>query len=391
MDTAGPSNAAQPPAADEVADLAGVDVGFETLEAQAAAGDAKSLLAGLAQRLRDEKRYHELFDALLLATRHRLGLPIVLTAPLDDLPESERNQVETAYLDACREIGLLLLGEGDVRSAWHYLRPLGDKSLVARQLERLEPNEENLEDIIEIALHQAVAPSLGFRLVLEHFGVCNAITAFDSSIAGLRRADRQAPAAMLVRRLHADLLESLAADIRRREQSQVAETSIPRLLEDREWLFLNNNYHIDTTHLAAVVRFARAIDDPATLRLAVELTEYGRRLARQFQFVGDEPFVDAYATHALFFGASLASESRKRWRFSKNGPPKSARKSPWSRKFTSVCWIGLAAMPKRSPPPRNFRPARCAAGAKRPHCLSFRGSPMIIAICSPAPASATTR
>ena len=86
---------------------------------------------------------------------------------------------------------------------------------------------------------------------------------------------------------------------------------MPALLEDREWLFLNNNYHLDTTHLAATVRFARALDAAEPLRLALELTEYGRRLSAQFQYPGDPPFTNVYPSHAIFFRALLAKMSTK--------------------------------------------------------------------------------
>ncbi len=76
-------------------------------------------------------------------------------------------------------------------------------------------------------------------------------------------------------------------------------------MENREALFADNNYHVDTTHLAAVVRFARLLEDPPLLELAYDLTEYGRRLGAQFQYAGEEPFTDVYASHGLFFAAQL--------------------------------------------------------------------------------------
>ena len=76
-------------------------------------------------------------------------------------------------------------------------------------------------------------------------------------------------------------------------------------MADREWLFQDNAYHIDTTHLASTVRIARVLADPADLRLALDLTEYGRRLSQQFQYQGDEPFVETYPSHALYFQALL--------------------------------------------------------------------------------------
>src|SRR5262245_17778224 len=103
---------------------------FDQLESRLTARGAQGVLEELARHLTEERKYHELFDVLLMRSRHALGLPVVLTTPLDDLSEPVRSQVETAYLDSCREVGAHLLGEGKLREAWMYLRPLGDKQLV---------------------------------------------------------------------------------------------------------------------------------------------------------------------------------------------------------------------------------------------------------------------
>jgi hypothetical protein len=95
------------------------------------------------------------------------------------------------------------------------------------------------------------------------------------------------------------------ADIARHEGGEPKEATLAELVADRDWLFGENNYHTDTTHLAATVRFARLIEERPLLELAYDLTEYGRRLSSQFQFVGEEPFVDVYPAHRLFFGAQL--------------------------------------------------------------------------------------
>ena len=76
-------------------------------------------------------------------------------------------------------------------------------------------------------------------------------------------------------------------------------------MADRDWLLQEGQYHIDTTHLASTTRITRILEDEASLRLALDLTEYGRRLHSQFQFNGDEPFVEIYPSHALFFQALL--------------------------------------------------------------------------------------
>jgi hypothetical protein len=113
---------------------------------------------------------------------------------------------------------------------------------------------------------------------------------------------------MLVRHLHGDLFGSLVADITRQQGAKPRETTIAALVADRDWLFDNDNYHIDTTHLSSVVRFALLVDDPDVLRLALELTAYGERLAPQFRFPGNEPFTDLYPSAALFIEGLLGTK-----------------------------------------------------------------------------------
>jgi hypothetical protein len=56
------------------------------------------------------------------------------------------------------------------------------------------------------------------------------------------------------------------------------------------------------------MRFALLIEDREALRLAVDMTEYGRRLSAQFQYPGDGPFADTYPASALFFRAQLGED-----------------------------------------------------------------------------------
>jgi hypothetical protein len=179
---------------------------------------------------------------------------------------------------------------------------------VAAALESLTPDEETTEQIIEIALHEGVNPRLGFELVLNTYGVCNAISMFDAQMHNRPLKDRQQVAGLLVRYLHAELFRSLSEEITRKQGKPPQETTIEGLVADRDWLMDENNYHIDTSHLNAVVRFALVIEEPADLRLAVDLTEYGRRLSSLFQYAGQEPFTDSYPAHGLFFRALLGEQ-----------------------------------------------------------------------------------
>ena len=279
---------------------------FDELESTLSCGGVEPALERLADFFRAQGRYHELFDARLMQARHALGLPIVSTTPLDDHAEPERSQLENAYLDACREVGRLLLDQGKVREAWVYLRPTGESAVVAEALQKIEPSDENLSDLIGVALHEGVAPALGYGLILSHYGTCNAITTFDAELGRFRRPDQQAAAAMLLKQLHSDLKENVRAHIKQHEGADPpAAATLDELVAGRDWLFEGGNYHTDTTHLSSAVRIARILEEPALVRLAWELTEYGRRLDKQYQFAGDEPFADVYPAHGFFFAAQI--------------------------------------------------------------------------------------
>jgi tetratricopeptide (TPR) repeat protein len=88
-------------------------------------------------------------------------------------------------------------------------------------------------------------------------------------------------------------------------------TTLRELIAGRDWLFADNNYHIDVSHLHATVRFARALPvESPELALALDLTEYGSHLSPQFQYAGDPPFDDFYPAHREFF-RFLANDGRE--------------------------------------------------------------------------------
>lgn len=286
---------------------------FEQLETTLAAQGAGPMLAQLADQLSAEKRFHELFDARLLAARHDLNLPPILSGSLDDLPEAERTRLEERYVEACREVGNLLLAEGQVREAWMYLRPTGDRASVADALARLAEADDlserqQVEPLVEVALHEGVHPELGYRLVLDHYGTCNAITMLEGMLHERPRPQQQALVGILIRRVYRDLLENVRADIERRGASTPATASLAELLAGRDDLLADDNYHLDTSHLHATVRFARLVEDRESIELAWQLTEYGRRLASLYQYAGEPPFEDSYVAHGRFYGAQLGRD-----------------------------------------------------------------------------------
>ncbi len=284
-------------------------------ELESAAGDVDAVFDRLTKSLAESGKLHELFDARLMQCRQRLGLALDRRGALDELPEPLRSETEEAYLAACREVGQLMLEAGKFREAWMYLRPTGDKQPIREALGRAIPEEDNIEELIEVALHEGVSPRRGIAWMLAHYGTCNSITTFEGLASNLAREDQETCAAVLVRHLHGELCENVRSHIERQEEQPPTEASLTEMIANRPWLFQNESYHIDTSHLGATVRFARLLTDVETLRLALDLTEYGRRLARVHQYPGEEPFVDVFPSHRLLFSATLGERIDEAVRF----------------------------------------------------------------------------
>ncbi len=278
---------------------------YEELEATYAKQGVEATLDRLIAELRTKKSYHELFEALKMRVRRTLKLPILYSESGEQLSAADRNQLEEGLISACREVGTLLIKEGRLREGWIYLRPVGDRAEAQALLSKIEVDEDNVEDLIDILLREGVDPARGFELLLKNYGTCNAITNFDGEMARHDKAAQRAAASLLVHTLHRDVLANVQADIARQQTGHPTETTLEALVADRDWLFLENSYHIDTTHLASTVRAARLLEKPEDLRLALDLAYYGRHLSKQFQYPGDEPFADQYPAAALWFQAQL--------------------------------------------------------------------------------------
>jgi hypothetical protein len=281
---------------------------FEEVSSQFERHGAPAALERLSAELAAAGRYRELFTARQMQVRQRLGLPLVDHGQLRDIEEPLRSRLEDGYVEACREVGALFLAEGRLRDAWPYLNVVGDKAAVRAAIERLDVSDQNASEVIEIALYEGVWPVRGVELVLKHNGTCNTITTLDGTLHAMTPADRSAAVGLLLRRIHADLLANVKYDIARQQGAEPAETTLAGLVADRDWLFTGDAYHLDTSHLSAAVRLAKVVTDPADLALAVDLTEYGRRLAPQYQFQAEPPFTDFYPSHGLYLRALLGQD-----------------------------------------------------------------------------------
>ena len=258
---------------------------------------------------RDDPR--SLLDALLLKARFDLGLPAVQPASLADLPDPLRTSYEDRYVVAIRRVGARLLDRGDIVGAWPYFRAIGEKEPIVAALDRFEPGDgdASVGHVVEVAFTQGVHPLRGFTLILDHFGVCSAITSFE----GLPPDEtlRVRCASLLTARLHEHLVASLRAEIERRGQPMPAEgTSVADLIHDRDWLFFDDAYHLDVSHLGSVVRVSPILEDRDALARALDLAEYGRKLSDRHKYEGEPPFDRLYEDHAIYLRA-LLDESRQ--------------------------------------------------------------------------------
>ncbi len=281
---------------------------FLQIRGSTTAGDPEGAIDLLISHLEQAQQYHELFEALKMRLRLQLGLPAAQAEHEEKLDEEGESRLEKGLLEACQKVGELLLATGRIREGWMYMRPLGDRELAARALSAVEPTDENVDELLEVLLHEGVDIARGYALALQRLGTCNSITLFESALAARPRADQQLAAGLLVRHLHRELLENLRRDITEREGSEPRESSIADMLEARPDLLRDGTYHLDTSHIASTVRFARVLDDREDLALALDIATYGLELHPQYQYPGEEPFLDLYPASVAFFRALLGRQ-----------------------------------------------------------------------------------
>ena len=282
---------------------------FDAFDRMLRTAGSDAALEWLVGALEERGEFRALLDALLLKARHELGLPLIQVGSLSELPEPARSKYEDRYVEAIRAVGNRLLSVGDIPGAWPYFRAIAEREPVAAALEEyaLAEGDDQIGAIVDVAFNQGAHPRKGFELILEHYGACSAITSFDHLPPD--ESVRVPCAERLLRHIHEQLTASLRADIARRGQPQPPDgTSIAGLIAGRDWLFEDDAYHIDTSHLASTVRIAPILTSAESLALAVELTDYGRRLSERHRYDGEPPFERTYEDHAVYLRALLGQE-----------------------------------------------------------------------------------
>jgi len=260
-------------------------------------------LERLCATLRERGDYTGLFYAMLMTKRHELGLDPVPTGPASDIPAEKQAAFEDAIRAAARTAGRLYLDAGDVAHAWPFFRMIGEPGPVRDALDAVSlDGVDNLEPLVNIAYYEGVHPTRGFDWILERYGLCSAITTLGSQELPAAPTVRDHVVGRVVQTLYHELRERLAAEIERRMGVLPKEADLPvgtpgvvrRLMAGRDYLFEEEAYHIDTSHLSSTVQLAMHLDGGPALELARELAEYGAKLKGRWSHPGDPPFEDLY-------------------------------------------------------------------------------------------------
>jgi hypothetical protein len=299
-------------AADTIATETDPAIEARTAELEAVLKSAGPAAAAdeLIRAAREELRPRALLDALLLKARLELGMT-PSGMPADQLSDELKTTYEDRYVDALRTVGRLLLEKGDIPAAWPYFRVIGEKDEIRAAIEAFDPadaDEHAFGAVIDVAFQQQVHPLKGFAWILDRYGICSAISSFEALPAD--DAVRSEAAALLTKALYAQLQYALASEIERREEKRPEDTAtVAAMLEGRSWIYDDDAYAIDVSHLSSVVRLSPLLKSNECIALALELATYGAGLSDRFRYDGLPPFEDVYADHSIYLKALLGTDS----------------------------------------------------------------------------------
>lgn len=276
---------------------------LRVLEDLLQSGDPAGSLDFLISHYRATGNLALLFEARLMKRRLDLGLPLIHTEALSSHASEASVQYEHSMIDIARETGNLALERHDIPTAWRYLRAIGEPSRVAEEIERLS-DDDGSDVLIDIAFQQGVHPAKGLAFILAQHGICRAITAFGMYPVRSSRADC---IALLVRKIHAEVVERIGRTIESQEGSKPATNNLSELMTGREWLFGEYDTYVDTSHVLSLLPYAPEIEDREVLELVRQLCDYGARLSPMFQSRGQSPFEDPFVDYGHYIQARLGN------------------------------------------------------------------------------------
>jgi hypothetical protein len=274
---------------------------FSELEHASNAQDDRAAVDLLIMRLEQERRHAEWFHARLLRTRMELGLSPA--DPPERLSESSRALYDAAQIETARETGKRYLEDGEIPRAWPYYRAIGERQPVIDAIGNLQPDQFN-EEILTLSFEERLHPKRALELLLATSGICRAITVFDQYPDP---ATWDQALHLITQSLHDELQQSLRLAITRREGS-APDGSVRELIAGRDWLFGQYDSYVDASHMFGILRLALDSRDAGTLRLALQIAEYGCCLSATFQTRTPPPFDDYCRDHAVYLRALLGQD-----------------------------------------------------------------------------------
>jgi len=277
---------------------------FRRIEETFRSHGAEAVFDLLMRRARAEGNHRALFDTCIMRVRHRLGLPLIETRAAPELAGEHRLVYEEAFREAARAAGELCLARGDIVGAWPYFKAIGEHAPVAAAIENMADGD-SVDRVIEIAFDEGVNPRKGFELILAHHGICSAITWFG---ANRDSRSRQECLRLLVQALYREIASALRRAVTSVEGREPQTGRVADLIADRDWLFEGMNSYTDATHVTSILRLAPELEDEPSLRMALEIAEYGQRLDPMYHFRGDAPFENTYRDAAVYVKTLLGED-----------------------------------------------------------------------------------
>jgi|SRR5262245_318582 len=254
----------------------------------------------LCADLRELGDFNALFYALLMKKRVELGVPPFPTGSAAELPSATHEPYEQAIREAGRLVGGEFLKRNDLRKAWFYFNMLGESEPVREYIDRARPGEaDDVQPLIEVGLYHGVHPARGFDLVVERYGICNAINTYSGQDFSRNPLAKQHCIRALVRSLYGQLLERLKVDVESRGGKVREPDTVGGIVKGHPELLDEGAYHIDTSHLSSVAQFSLELEQCPERKLAREICEYGERLGETFKFASDPPFEKTYADYKV--------------------------------------------------------------------------------------------
>jgi hypothetical protein len=271
---------------------------FPSLDRLLESGDPAAGFDLLIDEFLTAKEYGTAFEARLMKKRFEMGLPLFQTDSLND------EAYQAGVVDVARQTGELFLADGNIERAWPYFRAISEYDPVVQAIENLEVRE-GLDGVINIAFQEGVHPLKGIELILTAHGMCRALTAFGMQVV---TKDRDKCIAFLTSALYGEVVGRMRQAVEAHDGGPPASVNLIELMHDREWLFGEWDYYVDTSHLLSIVPYCVEITDPATLGVLLELCEYGKHLDKKFQSAGIPPFENQFEAYGHYVQALLGDD-----------------------------------------------------------------------------------